>query len=331
MLELTKWICARAKQLGGVAAGVTTLDAMDPTPFQIWLESGYAADMTYLHRHRAVRSDLGLLLPGARTAVCVAFPYPTPSADPLVSLLAGYARGRDYHTEVRERLRQLWNAIHERLPDGVGHIFVDDGPLPERELARRAGLGWVGSHACLITSQAGSRIVLGEILTTLPLQPTPPISGTCGACQRCLHACPTGALIVPGVVDARRCLAYWTNGTRGAIPLAMRASIGVRLFGCDTCQDVCPHNPAPTQAPPVNVKDLISLLQLTPDVFHTRFNHTPLVWLKRGGVLRNVCVVLGNLGDAAAIPALTATLCDADPIVREHATWALSRLRDGNR
>jgi epoxyqueuosine reductase len=205
--------------------------------------------------------------------------------------------------------------------------------LPERELARRAGIGWVGKHSCLITPAYGSRVVLGEILTTLELTPAQALSGSCGACRACLEACPTGALVAPGTVDARRCLSYLTIEHKGPIPLALRPLLGPRLFGCDACQDACPYNKRvgeiATAFPPAAdllAPDLSAILNLTAEAFNRRFRHTPIQRSKRRGLLRNACVALGNLQDPAAIPALRSALLDAEPLIREHAAWALARL-----
>jgi len=232
---------------------------------------------------------------------------------------------------VRDRLSALWQAVVRTFPEAQGRLCVDSGPLPERELARRAGLGWVGRHGCLIHPRFGSRFVLGEILTTLELAPTAPVAGACGACRRCVEACPTGALVAPGTVDARRCLSYLTIEHRGAMPHALRPAQGTRLFGCDACQDACPHNrrtdpgadglPA---APPLPA--LAELVTMPAATLAPLLRGRAVQRAKRSGLRRNACVALGNLGDAAALPALAQALCDADPLVRGHAAWALGRL-----
>jgi len=340
--ELTNWIMRRGEELGFDAVGITAVVPMDPAPFRAWLEAGYAAEMGYLHRHLPLRADLRAVLPGAHSVICVAVSYPGGTCPNWksgrltgwkpVPHVAHYARGADYHDVVAVRLQQLWHELQERHPDAAGRVFVDAGPLPERELARRAGVGWVGKHGCLIHPRLGSRFVLGEILTTLELAPTSPLSGSCGKCRRCLDACPTGALLASGVVDARRCLSYLTIEHKGPIPRELRTAVGTRLFGCDSCQDACPHNrhtyagalmePAADLLAP----DLCNLLEMTPAAFKARFHGTPLARAKRRGVLRNACVALGNAGEETAIPTLEHALCDAEPLVRGHAAWALGRL-----
>ncbi len=321
---LTSWIAARGRELGFAAVGVAAVEPMDPAPLRDWLDAGYNAEMAYLRRHLPLRGKLSAVLPGARAVICAALPYP-PAREHRPAT-ARFARGRDYHLEMTARLQALWTEIVEQCPDAEGRVFVDAGPLPERELARRAGVGWIGKHGCLIHPKIGSRVVLGEILTTLDLAPTVPLDSTCGACRRCLDACPTGALVAPGVVDARRCLAYLTIEHRGAIPPELRPALGVRLFGCDACQDACPHNPAEPE-PPATVAELIAILALTQEAVTARFRDTSLARSKRRGILRNACTALGNLGDVAALPVLQQALQDAEPLVREHAAWALARLQ----
>jgi epoxyqueuosine reductase len=290
---LTNWILERAQALGAVAAGVAAVTPMDPAPLATWLDAGYGAEMSFLRRHLPLRADLTAVLPEARSVVCVAMPYPPAGDDPVAGAVARYARGEDYHRVVTRLLDALWTALRAQAP-GEGRVFVDSGPLPERELARRAGLGWIGRHGCLITP-AGSRVVLGELLTTIDLAPTAPVAGDCGTCRRCLDACPTGALCAPGVVDARRCLSYLTIEHRGEIPAAVRAAVGTRLFGCDACQDACPHNPAPA-ALPYPADAVADLLSLDDDALRARFRGTSLLRAKPDGLRRNARIALDNLG-----------------------------------
>lgn len=330
----TSWIISRAKAHGFPLVGVTAVEVMNPSPLREWLQAGYGAEMDYLPRHLPIRADLRTVLPGAQSVICVALPYPGPQASESSTVsIAKYARGADYHDVIRERLHNLWQEIRATNTGAEGSIFIDSGPLPERELARRAGLGWVGKHSCLIHPNYGSRFCLGEILTTLKLQPTSALPEQCGDCHKCLCACPTGALVAPGIVDSRRCLSYLTIEHKGAIPRELRPLLGTRLFGCDACQDACPYNqqlgtidsvlqPYPDLLAP----DLCALLRLSPQEFNTRFRNTPLARAKRRGVLRNVCVVLGNMHDASAIHLLRATLSDAEPVLRGHYAWALGMI-----
>jgi epoxyqueuosine reductase len=327
---------ALAATHGLIAVGVTPVQPMDPAPLHAWLAAGYAAEMTYLTRHRDTRGDLARLLAGARSVISVAMPYPVPTLAPeLRPFVARFAQGADYHVELRTRLEALWREISTAVPAADARLFVDAGPLPERELARRGGVGWVGRHACLIVPGVGSRVVLGEILTTLALPATPAHEPSCGPCRRCVDACPTGALVRPGVVDARRCLSYLTIEHKGAIPLAMRSALGTALFGCDRCQDLCPWNrdseadgvggDSEGQAPQRLVATLAEWFTLSNEEFTARYRSTPLWRAKRRGLLRNACVVLGNLQIADARPILERALHEPDPLLQEHARWGLER------
>lgn len=323
-------------QLGFADFGIAAVVPMNPAPLRQWLNDGYGAGMSYLERHLSQRAKLSSLLPGARSIICFALPYPGPLPGKTnAPSVACYARGLDYHILINKALHQLWGKIKEMRPTALARIFVDNGALPERELARRAGLGWIGKNSCLIHPRFGSRVLLGEIITDLELSPSSPLSGNCGECRRCLDACPTGALVAPGVVDANRCISYLTIEHRDPISMHLRPLIGIRLFGCDTCQDVCPFNNGVGQGtsplsprPDIAAPDPVTLLSLTEEEFQRQYCETALKRARRGGLLRNACIVLGNLGNPAAIPALRQALQDADLLVRIHAVWALERLGD---
>jgi epoxyqueuosine reductase len=219
--------------------------------------------------------------------------------------------------------------------DVCGRAYVDTGPLLERDLARRAGLGWFGKNTMLLHPRIGSYFFLGALMLDLPLRPDPPFTGDhCGTCTRCLDACPTGAFVGPRVLDARRCISYLTIELRGPIPRELRPLVGDWIFGCDICQEVCPWNrKAPVSLEPAfrpragfETPELIPMLQMTQEEFSARFKGSPIKRAKRRGLLRNVAVALGNAGDRAAIPALVVALRDPEPLVRGHAAWALGRL-----
>lgn len=329
------WILQRAAEFGFAAAGIAAVAPMDPAPLRAWLAAGYGAGMQYLDRHLPLRADLRQVLPNAQSAIVAAMPYPGPTErESAVGWVARYARGADYHAVIHDRLSQLWEEIRARYPAALGHVFVDSGPLPERELARRAGIGWPGAHSCLIAEKLGTRFLLGEILTTLPLEPSAPACGSCGSCYRCMSACPTGAIVSARVVDARRCISYLTIEHNGAIPVELRPHIGTRIFGCDTCQDACPYNRGVGEiatpflpASDLLAPDLLLLLAMTPTEFSRRFNGTPIQRTKRRGLLRNVCVALGNLGDPAVLSVLQQAVRDEEPLIREHAAWAIEQLQ----
>jgi epoxyqueuosine reductase len=218
----------------------------------------------------------------------------------------------------------------------VARYYVDTGPVIDRAAARRAGIGWFGKNTMIITKRAyGSWVFLGEILTDLDIAPDPEAGGDCGQCQICLDACPTGAIVAPYTVDARRCISYLTIEHRGAIPRELRPQIGDHIFGCDICQAVCPHNVRtaaarhPEMAPRPELgprPELIPLLNISDTEFRRRFRGSPVKRTKRRGLRRNVAVALGNARDPAAVPALGEALDDADALIRAHAAWALGRI-----
>jgi epoxyqueuosine reductase len=250
--------------------------------------------------------------------------------------VARYAWGRDYHKIIPPKLKALAETIIRLGGEGAAcRTFVDTGPLVDRAVADRGGLGFVGKNTCVLTGRHGSFVFLSAILTTVELPPDPLATKDCGSCRACLEACPTDAFVAPRRLDATRCISYLTIEHRGSIPTELRPRMGTWIFGCDVCQDVCPWNRArpPAQheelAPDRGAGpdlDLVELLALDDESFRARFQGTPLTRAKRAGLLRNAAVALGNLGDPAAEPALIHALADPEPLVRGHAAWALSRL-----
>lgn len=332
------WIIQRARNLGFPVCGITSVEPMSSAQLATWLDAGYGAGMEFLRRHMPLRADLSSVLPKAKSVICVAMPYPGPQSTEITSgTIASYARCADYHDVVRRNLEALWNDISMRHVGENARIFVDSGPLPERELARRAGIGWVGAHSCLIHPELGTRFVLGEILTTIEIQPSSPLqtNDACSACHACIHACPTNAIVAPGVIDARRCLSYLTIEHKGPIPREIRPLLGGRLFGCDTCQNVCPHNRGAGRVlselqPSADLlnPDCKHILTITAEQFKVRFTGTPIQRAKRRGLLRNACIVLGNQRDETAIVPLRSAVHDNEPLIRGHAAWALGELGD---
>lgn len=332
-------IKAEARALGFDLCGITTADP--PThreAFRRWLADGCHGEMHYLARDVQRRLSPAEVLPGAKSVVVVAMNYhlPEPSPSPPVGppgFVARFARGEDYHQVLGRRLERLSAAIRRLDPSARTRWYVDTGPLLERDLAQRAGLGWIGKHTNLIHRRLGNWLLLGQILTTSELPPDPPEREHCGTCTRCLLACPTGAIRAPYRLDARRCISYLTIELKGSIPLDLRPLIGNRIFGCDDCLAACPWNRFARSASELRLDrialrqpDLIEWLALDETQFRTRFRGTPLERIKRRGLLRNVAVALGNSGDRAALPALQRACADADPLVREHAAWAVQRL-----
>ncbi|MEI7835143.1 MAG: tRNA epoxyqueuosine(34) reductase QueG [Planctomycetota bacterium] len=230
---------ALASQAGFARAGTLALADLPPErAFADWLERGWAGEMSYLHRHLAMRMAPHQLVPGAQSVICLAAPCGGGPPGPI----ARYARGRDYHKVLKKRCRQLMDLLRDRLPDFAGRAFVDIGPVGERHLAAAAGLGWIGRNGCLYVPGLGSYVLLAEIFCNLPLPTPTPIPGQCGSCRACLQACPTGALQENGQIDARKCLSYLTIEHEGTIDPLLASRVGGRLFGCDACQDACPHN-----------------------------------------------------------------------------------------
>jgi epoxyqueuosine reductase len=329
---------ARAGELGFAPVGIapaTEADGFDR--FEVWLDAGFAGEMAYLHRRRAARRHPRSILPGVRSVVMLAMEYGgnDPPTDGPAGRVARYAWGPDYHRVLWDRENELAAWLRREVPGAAAVGVTDTAPLLERDFARRAGLGWVGKNTMLINRDRGSYLFLGALLTDAALTPDPPHrTSHCGTCTACLDACPTGAFPEPGVLDARKCISYLTIEHRSAIPEVLRTGIGDWLFGCDVCQEVCPWNrgggepvPFPTD-PRLAGLDPVEVLGLTDSEFRARFRATSLARTKRSGLVRNAAVVLGNVGDAGAIPALErAAVGDPDEVVREAARWAIGRIR----
>ena len=308
--------------------------------YEAWLRAGRHAGMAWLssERHRQRRADPTQILPGLRSVVCVALchsPSRDEARDQRLGHIARYAAGEDYHRVMEERLGALSAVVAEILPGARALGYSDTGAILERGWAERAGLGWIGKHSGLLSTTLGSWFLLGEVLIDQPLDPDPPLEREhCGTCTRCLTACPTGAIVAPYQLDARLCISYWTIEHRGSIPAEMRPAIGDWIFGCDVCQEVCPWNRFAPEAREARLHarslegwTLERFLELDEASFRRLFDGSPTLRAKRGGFLRNVCVALGNRRQASAVPALErARDTDPDPIVREHATWALERI-----
>lgn len=325
----------RANELGFDPVGITRLGpAASYDAFARWLENGYAGEMTYLPRGAEKRRDSSLPVPGARSAIVVALDYGGKQAP---GPIARYARGDDYHDVMLERLEDLHRWLERECGHSlVGKAYVDTGPILERDLAQRAGLGWIGKNTMLINPKRGSFFFLGALLVDLELRADAPFEmDRCGTCTRCLEACPTKAFVAPRVMDAQRCISYLTIEHRSAIAPELRPLMGELLYGCDICQDVCPWNhrfateiPDPALSPRAeNVEpEPRDLLLLAEEQFRERFARSPIKRTKRRGLARNAAIAIGNRGDPDDIPALRAALADDDPLVREHAAWALRQL-----
>jgi epoxyqueuosine reductase len=341
-------LAARAKALAREAgfdlAGVADADAPRALAFfPEWVARGHAADMAYLTGQVERRSDLRAAFPWARSVLSVGLQYDTPgpystAAPPDRGWIARYAWGDDYHDVMKALLDRVVDALRQEAGPFEARTYVDTGPIVERAYAAAAGLGAWGKNTCLLHPEHGSWFFLGEAVTDLALAADAPRGDMCGSCTACLEACPTGALPAPYVLDANRCISYLTIETKGAIPEERRAGVGRQVFGCDICQDVCPWNrrrrhhgvDAFAARPGLAAPSLDELAALDADAFRERFRHSPVKRAKRRGLLRNVAVALGNSGDASKRPILERLAADEDPLIREHAAWALERLGNGN-
>jgi epoxyqueuosine reductase len=340
-VSLTQAIKNEAHRMGFSLVGVTT---PDPPPhwlaFEKWLSMGRHASMDYLVDHR--RANPHLLFPECRSILVLAVRYPNPG---LISnketlqttgCVAAYAWSRDYHLVLPERLKTLVSFIETRVGIPVPHRwYTDTGPLLERDLAQRAGLGWIGRNTCLIHPGKGSYFLLAEILLGIELETDPPfIVDRCGRCNRCITACPTGCILPDRTLDARRCLSYLTIENKADIPPELRPSLGNRVFGCDICQQVCPWNrfsgqefdPAFAAQFGLPNPDLVAELALTSQEFTRKFKGNPVMRSKRRGYLRNIAVALGNSKNPSALPALEKAIQDPEPLIQEHAAWALEQI-----
>jgi epoxyqueuosine reductase len=332
-------IKAQAYGLGFDLAGITSLGAPDTVAaFDRWLSRGFDGDMSYLARGREKRADTRLPYPGARSAIVVGMSYG--GAEPS-GPVARYARGDDYHDVMVERLDTLHGWVEEAVGREVrGKAYVDTGPILERDLARRAGLGWFGKNTMLINPSLGSFFFLGALLVDVELEPDVPFEADrCGTCTRCLDACPTDALAEPRTLDATRCISYLTIELKSAIPTALREPIGELIYGCDICQEVCPFNrkfsrelsePAFAPRPALANRDAralaVELLSTSQPEFSSAFKGSPMKRAKLRGLKRNASVVLGNLGSVEDAPVLASALEDPEPLVRGHAAWALGKI-----
>ncbi len=303
-----------------------------------WLDRDYAGEMGYMQRGAEKRSDLDRVLPGVKSVICLRLNYFTAPKDmgflghTDLGDISLYALNLDYHDVMTPRLHELEKVIHIEFPECKTKVYVDTGPVMEKPLAQRAGLGWIGKHTNLIEEGKGSWFFLAEILVDVDLGESEPAVNRCGTCRRCIDICPTQAIIAPYVLDSRRCISYLTIELKGVIPLEFRKAIGNRIYGCDDCQIVCPWNSfaQPTGDPvfqgPVTTHKLMDLIRLDDVAFMERFRNSPIKRLKRRGFLRNVAVALGNSGRREAAGPLVEALRDKEPLVRAHAVWALGEL-----
>lgn len=303
--------------------------------YEQWIAEGRHGDMAWMARNMERRTDPRLVLPGARSVIVLATNYfqgePPPAV--LEGRIARYAWNNDYHDLIEKRLRDMDAFLAKQ--GGTQRCYVDTGPMLERDFAAEAGLGWNGKSTMQIHGSLGTWFFLSEILTTLDLPADSPAKDRCGRCSRCMDACPTRAITAPHRLDARRCISYLTIEHKGSIPMEFRRAIGGRLYGCDDCLTACPWNrfaQASNEAvfaarDAVFSMKLRDMLKLDDAAFRTLFTKSPIKRIKRPAFLRNVCVVLGNVGDAEDLPALEAAAGDEHELIREHAAWAIAEIR----
>ena len=344
--ELAQALKQYARQLGFTLAGIT-----NPQPpehfdvFQRWLAAGQHADMAYLADQTAIerRGDPRLILPECQSILVLGIPYSNPTLAPPSNgphpsgRVAAYAWGDDYHLVLPERLKELVDFLESQ----VGHIipnrwYTDTGPILERDLAMRAGLGWIGKNTCLIHPKHGSYFLLAEILLGIHLPADVPITTDhCGTCTRCIEACPTDCILPDRTIDSRRCISYLTIENKADIPEDLRPQLGEWVFGCDICQTVCPWNirfahqhgdPAFAPRPDVPHPSLTDDLQLTPQAFNVKFKNSPVKRAKRRGYLRNLAIATANSGEMIALPVLKSAAQDDELLVCKHAQWAINQL-----
>ena len=339
--SLKDHIRAAARRLGFELCGFAPLSSPPHGEFvRRWLDDGHAAGMQYIERGLAKRLDPPLVMLEARSIITVGYRYlppPVPAIDwreQLRGRIAAYALGPDYHAVMSAKLRELASCLSHLKEGTVSRVYVDTGPILEREWAAAGGIGWFGKNTNLLHTQHGSWFFLGEILSSLEFTPEPALPDRCGTCARCVADCPTDALKPGYVLDARLCISYLTIEHRGSIPPSLRPRMGNWIFGCDVCQEVCPWNERLARregAPDTQalLPYLPELLALSEDAFRARFRNTAIWRARREGLARNAAVALGNTANPAAVTPLAEALRgDASALVRGHAAGALGVIDD---
>ena len=330
------------RELGFQKIGITGIALPeDERRLLEWLAAGRHGEMRYMQRHGTRRARPAELVPGTLRVIAARMDYWPDAAeaggvlaDPGLGYVSRYALGRDYHKVLRSRLARLAERLAAAAGSAGYRAFTDSAPVLEKALARNAGLGWIGKHTNLLDRHDGSWFFLGEIFTDLPLPVDVPVTAHCGSCTACLEVCPTRAIVAPYELDARRCISYLTIELKGPIPSELRAAIGDRVFGCDDCLAVCPWNRFAREGrlmksharADLGRPTLLELLALDEPAFRRRFAGTPILRAKRRGLLRNVAVALGNVGDASALPVLERAAGNPDPLIAEPARWACGQI-----
>jgi epoxyqueuosine reductase len=339
-VELKERLLSFARGIGFDSCRVAACgSAAHAAEFRNWLDEGGHGEMGYMERGEEKRCDPQKVLAGARSIVVLALNYfqggaaQRSAATVNSGKIARYAWGDDYHNLIETKLDKIDEFL--RQFGGQQKCYVDTGPILERDHAAEAGTGWHGKSTMLIDERLGTWFFLAEILTTLELPPDKPVPNRCGTCERCIKACPTGAITAPHRLDARRCISYLTIELKGPIPLELRPLVGNRIFGCDDCLDACPWNRfarvsretaffARHSTTGMSLRDY---LNLGDNEFGMLFRNSPIKRIKRRGFLRNVCVALGNVGDSSDLPALKRAVADPEPLITQHAKWAIQQIQ----
>jgi epoxyqueuosine reductase len=339
LLDLKQRLLSFAREIGFDSCRIADCgSAPHADQFRNWLDEGGHGEMSYMERGEEKRCDPQKVLPGARSIVVLALNYfqgnpQTGDTHAAAGTIARYAWGDDYHDLIAKKLDRIDEFL--RAFGGQQKYYVDTGPVLERDHAAQAGIGWHGKSTMLIDERLGTWFFLAEVLTTLELPADEPVPDRCGTCERCIKACPTGAITAPHRLDARRCISYLTIELKGSIPLDLRPLIGNRIFGCDDCLEACPWNrfaqvsreAAFFARPSTRGVPLRDYLSLSDDNFRMLFKNSPIKRIKRRGFLRNVCVALGNVGDPSDLAALEGATADPEPLIAEHAKWAIHQIR----
>jgi epoxyqueuosine reductase len=337
--ELKQQLISFAREIGFDSCRVAACgSAPHADEFRNWLDEGGHGEMSYMERGEEKRCDPREVLPDASSIVVLAMNYfqggtdagDTPAA---TGKIARYAWGDDYHDLIESKLDKIDEFL--RTFGGQQKCYVDTGPVLERDHAAQAGIGWHGKSTMLLDERLGTWFFLAEVLTTLELPADKPLPDRCGTCERCIRACPTGAITAPHRLDARRCISYLTIELKGSVPLELRPLIGDRIFGCDDCLDACPWNrfaqisqeTAFAARHSTTGMSLRDYLNLDDNEFRALFRNSPIKRIKRRGFLRNVCVALGNVGNASDLPVLDRAAADPEPLIAEHAKWAIHQIR----
>jgi len=337
--SLKQSIKEKARQLGFILAGVTSPEPPSHySNFEKWLAEGKHGTMNYLaeERSRIRRADPKQILPECKSILVLAMPY-SPLREGTGMRVAAYALGNDYHEIIPPHLQQIVEFIEEQIGHPIpNRYYTDTGPILERDLAQRAGLGWIGKNSMLINPKAGSTFFLAEILLGIELEPDETIvTDHCGTCTRCITACPTQAILQDRTLDARRCISYLTIELKDDIPEELRPHMQDWVFGCDICQMACPWNRFSAPADPALEPTFrraqgdipTSDLTLSSVEFNQRFKHSPVKRAKRLGYLRNLAVAIGNNGNTSDLPLLEQAIQDNEPLVRKHAQWAKEKIQ----